>query len=32
MEKWVDKLVEKNEGEVDLFPKFNDDYYKMLKK
>lgn len=32
MEKWVEKLIEKNEGEVDLFPKFNDDYYKMLKK
>lgn len=31
MENWVNKLLEKNNGEIDLLPKFNDDYYKILK-
>ena len=27
---WTDKLVEKNQGNIDLLPKFNDNYYKQL--
>lgn len=27
---WTDKLVEKNQGIIDLSPKFNDNYYKQL--
>jgi hypothetical protein len=29
--KWVDKLSEKNGGDIDLYPKFNDNYYEQLK-
>jgi glycosyltransferase involved in cell wall biosynthesis len=29
--KWVDKLSEKNGGDIDLYPKFNDNYYEQIK-
>lgn len=29
--KWVDELSEKNGGDIDLYPKFNDNYYEQIK-